>query len=118
LARNSFLDYTYEGRNFLGDERDTEYRDTPEYHILRPADFLRIILKSDKELKDTFLGWMSDITNYQQLATEHVNAFYEQVITSSKRLITKTYNIMVQCQSQLCIKKKHFINCHYKMGSN
>lgn len=46
LARNRFIDYTDEGRNFLGDERDTDYKDTAEYHILRPADYLRAILGS------------------------------------------------------------------------
>jgi DNA-binding MarR family transcriptional regulator len=75
LARNRFLDYTDEGRHFLGDERDTGYKDTSEYHILKPIDFLRIILKSDKELKNTFLSWMADIRDYRRRSTEYMEQF-------------------------------------------
>ncbi len=79
LARNRFIDYTDEGRYFLGEERDTDYRDTTDYHILRPDDFLRMILRSDKELKDMFLGWIADIADYQQRITERTKGFHESI---------------------------------------
>jgi DNA-binding MarR family transcriptional regulator len=75
LARDRFLDYTDEGRYFLGDERDVEYQDTGETHILRPSDFLKNILKSDKELRNTFLGWMADINDYRRRSAEHMEKF-------------------------------------------
>ena len=65
LARNRFLDYTDEGRHFLGDKRDTGYKDTNEIHTVRPIDFLRTILKSDIELKNMFQRWMADIIHYR-----------------------------------------------------
>ena len=71
LARNKFLDYTEGGRHFLGEERDIDYRDTVddennEIYVQRPIDFLTIILKSDIELKNTFLKWMADIRDYRR----------------------------------------------------
>jgi hypothetical protein len=75
LARDRFLDYTDEGRNFLGDERDTDYKDTAEYHILKPVDFLKMILKSDKELKNIFLNWIADIKNYHQKSGAQIEEF-------------------------------------------
>jgi len=75
LARNRFLDYTDEGRHFLGDKRDTGYKDTNEIHTARPIDFLRTILKSDIELKNMFQRWMTDIIHYRGQATEHIEEF-------------------------------------------
>ena len=89
LARNRFLDYTDEGRNFLGDERDTGYRnrflkddesgDTIETHISRPVDYLRTILKTDIELKNMFQRWIADIMLYRRHATENMEKFEETV---------------------------------------
>ena len=89
LARNRFLDYTDEGRNFLGDERDTGYRnrflkddergDIIETHISRPVDYLRTILKTDIELKNMFQRWIADITLYRRHATENMEKFEETV---------------------------------------
>ena len=95
LARNKFLGYTDEGRHFLGDERDTDYKDTKfldytdephitGYHILRPFEFLRIILKSDNELKNTFLSWMVDIRNYRRRSAEYMEQF-EMTVKEWKR---------------------------------
>jgi hypothetical protein len=78
LARNKFLDYTDEGRYFLGEERDTG-KDTTDFHILKPSDFLRIILKSDKELKNTFLEWMADIRDYRQRSAEQMEEFEKTI---------------------------------------
>jgi hypothetical protein len=75
LVRNRFLDYTDEGRHFLGDERDAGYKDTGEIHIARPIDFLTTILKSDIELKNTFQRWMADIMYFRRQATEHMEKF-------------------------------------------
>ena len=79
LVRNRFLDYTDEGRHFLGDERDTGYKDTGEIHIARPIDFLTTILKSDIELKNTFQRWMADIMYFRRQATEHMEKFERTV---------------------------------------
>jgi hypothetical protein len=86
LARNRFLDYTDEGRHFLGDERDTDYRnrfsvddetgETVEVRIPRPIDYLRTILKSDIEIKNMFQRWMADIMSYRRQATEHMEKCY------------------------------------------
>ena len=78
LARNKFLDYTDEGRYFLGEERDTG-KDTTDFHILKPSDFLRIILKSDKELKNIFLEWMADIRDYRQRSAEQMEEFEKTI---------------------------------------
>jgi hypothetical protein len=75
LVRNRFLDYTNEGRHFLGDERDTGYKDTNEIHTARPIDFLRTILKSDIELKSMFQRWIADIMLYRRHATENMEKF-------------------------------------------
>ena len=75
LVRSRFLDYTDEGRHFLGDERDTDYKDTDEIHISRPIDLLRTILKSDIELKNTFQRWMAYIMYYRRQATENMEKF-------------------------------------------
>lgn len=88
LARNRFLDYTDEGRYFLGDERDIDYQDyqgtdynyegdleTVDIHIQRPLDFLRIILRSDKELKNEFLGLIDNIMDYRQHSLECMKQF-------------------------------------------
>jgi DNA-binding MarR family transcriptional regulator len=72
LAKEKFLDYTGEGRYFLGDKRDTEYQDTTESHIMRPIDFLRRILKSDREVSDTFLKWMADIMAYHRRSEKYM----------------------------------------------
>lgn len=79
LIKSEYIDYIDEDKYFLGDERDTEYKDTTEYQVIRPADFLRIILKSDREIKETFLGWISDIIKYQQQVEEHANEFYDNI---------------------------------------
>ncbi len=71
LARSRFLDYTDEGRHFLGDERDLDYRD----YILKPSDFLNIILKSDTELKDTFLELIAGIIDYRRRSLNHLEKF-------------------------------------------
>jgi DNA-binding MarR family transcriptional regulator len=88
LARERFLDYTDEGRNFLGDERDMTYKDyqdkdyndqghleTIDIHIQKPIDLLEIILKTDTELMDTFLGWMTNINDYRRRSAGYMNKF-------------------------------------------
>jgi DNA-binding MarR family transcriptional regulator len=88
LAREKFLDYIDEGRHFLGDKRDTDYLDyqdtdynyqgdleTIKIHKQRPIDFLRLILKSDRELSDTFLRWMADIMDYRRRSGQHMEKF-------------------------------------------
>jgi len=88
LARNKFLNYTDEGRYFLGDERDTGYKDSTDldatdFHILRPSDFLRTILRSDNELKNLFLEWMVNIRDYRQRSAEQMEEF-EKTIRKGK----------------------------------
>lgn len=86
------MDYTDEGRHFLGNERDTDYKDyqdtdynhqgqleTTEIHIQRPIDFLRNILRSDKELKNTFQGWMTDIIVYRRRSAEYMEQFEKTI---------------------------------------
>jgi hypothetical protein len=56
---------------FLG-TRDIDYQDTSEAHFLRPIDFLRLILKSDRELNETFLKWMADIMDYRRQSGKYM----------------------------------------------
>ena len=79
LARNRFLDYTDEGRNFLEDERDTDYKDTTKCYILKPIDYLKMILRSDKELKNMFLKWIADIKVYHQKTGKQIEEFEKTV---------------------------------------
>jgi hypothetical protein len=79
LARSKMLEYTDEGRYFLGEEIDADYKDSHEFHILRPIDYLRIILKSDKELNNTFLRWITEIWEYHQQTTDQIKEFKETV---------------------------------------
>jgi DNA-binding MarR family transcriptional regulator len=86
LVRSKHLDYTDEYKHFLGDERDPDYRDTDEYHVLRPADFLRTILRSDTEIKEMFLGLINDIMKYHQQTGGGMNNFYENIKNWKRRL--------------------------------
>jgi hypothetical protein len=72
LSRNELLNYTDEGRNFLLN-RDTAYAEP------KPADFLEIILKSDREINDKFLEWLEDILNYQKQSTGHTEKLYKNI---------------------------------------
>jgi DNA-binding MarR family transcriptional regulator len=79
LARNKFLDYTEEGRNFLWDERDSGYKNIADYHILKPSDFLKEILKSDRELKNMFLQWIDDIRDYRHKSEKQIEEFEKTI---------------------------------------
>jgi hypothetical protein len=79
LARNRFLDYTDEGRHFLGDERDIDYKDTSKYHILKPVDYLKMILKADRELKNVFLNWIADFKVYRLRSGEQIEEFEKTI---------------------------------------
>ena len=53
--------------------------DATDFHILKPSDFLRTILRSDNELKNLFLEWTADIRDYRQRSAEQMEEFEKTI---------------------------------------
>ena len=79
MARNKRLDYTVESRYFPGEDIDIDYKDTEEFHILKSVDYLRLIVKSDRELKNYFLRTIVETCDYHQETAKQMQEFTETV---------------------------------------